>query len=139
MTQQIKRLTKEQAQENVKRKQAMIQAGVIPGNIKIDGSWGPWLESRYEAYLQNAYQTKPIQEANIGAAGTLAMAATRAPHPAAKIVLGAAAAGAAAYPYIEEYLGNAWDAAVEGAKNVWDFTTNGIIPTIHISIDFVVP
>ena len=137
MTQQIKRLTKEQAQENVKRKQAMIQAGVIPGNIKIDGSWGPWLESRYEAYLQNDSQTKPIQEANIGAAGTLAMAAARVPHPAAKIVLGAAAAGAAAYPYISEYLGNTWDATVEGAKNVWDFTTNGIIPTITTAWDNV--
>ena len=38
------RPTKEQANENRRKQQVLKQAGY---NIKIDGSWGHWLEQQY--------------------------------------------------------------------------------------------
>lgn len=65
-----KRPTREQANENRRKQQVLKQAGY---NIKIDGSWGPWLEQQYRKVV-----AKKVPRTNQASVGVMALPATAA-------------------------------------------------------------
>ena len=87
-----KRPTKEQANENRRKQQVLKQAGY---NIKIDGSWGPWLEQQYKKVI--TWKAPKTNQASVGVmalpaaaalgsgAGALSLPAISAPSLAAAL------------------------------------------------------
>ena len=65
-----KRPTKEQANENRRKQQVLKQAGY---NIKIDGSWGSWLEQQYRKVT-----AKKAPKTNQASVGVMALPAAAA-------------------------------------------------------------
>ena len=120
-------LTQEQSRENIRRKKAMIDSGILPRNYKdmgsnaINGNWGPWLETKYQEYLKSISKPQPLQqEASLTATAPVATALSLGRiHPALGIVGGLAAT---AYAYSDEL------------EDAWDYTSNVVVPAIETSI-----
>ena len=120
-------LTQEQSRENIRRKKAMIDSGILPRNYKdmgsnaINGNWGPWLETKYQEYLKSISKTQPLQQqASIAPATPVASALSFGRiHPALGV-----AAGLATAAYTNS----------DALQKTGDFVSNAVVPAIKSSL-----
>lgn len=120
-------LTQEQSRENIRRKKAMIDSGILPRNYKdmgsnaVNGNWGPWLETKYQEYLKSISKTQPLQQqASIAPAAPVASALSFGRiHPALGV-----AAGLATAAYTNS----------DALQKTGNFVSNAIVPAIETSI-----
>lgn len=119
----MSQLTQEQSRENIRRKRAMIDSGILPRNYKdmgsnaINGNWGPWLETKYQEYLKSISKTQPLQQqASIAPATPVASALSFGRiHPALGV-----AAGLATAAYTNS----------DALQKTGDFVSNAVVPAL---------
>lgn len=118
-------LTQEQSRENIRRKKAMIDSGILPRNYKdmgsnaINGNWGPWLETKYQEYLKSISKTQPLQQQQASVAPVASALSFGRIHPALGV-----AAGLATAAYTNS----------DALQKTGEFVSNAIVPAIETSI-----
>ena len=118
-------LTQEQSRENIRRKKAMIDSGILPRNYKdmgsntVNGNWGPWLETKYQEYLKSISKTQPLQQQQASVVPVSSALSFGRIHPALGV-----AAGLATAAYTNS----------DALQKTGEFVSNAVVPAIETSI-----
>lgn len=118
-------LTQEQSRENIRRKKAMIDSGILPRNYKdmgsntVNGNWGPWLETKYQEYLKSISKTQPLQQQQASVVPVSSALSFGRIHPALGV-----AAGLATAAYTNS----------DALQKTGEFVSNAVVPAIKSSL-----